>query len=191
MQHLSERGRQRMRAPWIGLSLGFALLSAAACGSTVEGPGTGGGGTGGDGGNGEGGGTACGSEVCTGIEICYQACPSEPGPSCGMPSITCGEFDFGACGCDGQAYLRLCDLNTARVKEGGPGSCTPPAGYFECEGLICSIADHVCGLDTTPFCYGRNGCNDCSCISVDNYCGDPNGTCMERPDGSIVVTCAP
>lgn len=164
----------------------------AGCGaSTVEtGPSSGGGGAGAEGGaGGDGGGDTCGGAICGDNERCYQACDLGEAV-CGFGNITCGEHDMGACGCDGNAYETLCDMDAAGIRQGTAGSCEPPAGKFACDGLLCRAADQLCAISSgSPYCYGRDtACGDCSCVDVSDYCSG-TGTCEDVSGGGISVTC--
>ncbi|MEZ4446567.1 MAG: hypothetical protein R3B72_46240 [Polyangiaceae bacterium] len=153
------------------------VLAVAGCGSSTS-LGQGGGGTG----------EICGPDVCEAGERCFDVCGTAP--VCSLGSITCGEFDFGACGCNGVAYESLCALDAAAVAQGQPGSCTPPAGHFACEALLCRIADHICLTGDSPFCFDKSAtCAACDCIDVADHCQGNPGSCEDLPGGGIAITC--
>jgi hypothetical protein len=170
----------------------FVLLIPMGCSaSTVDSFPSGDGGGGEAGAGGTGGGSAgglCGGATCGTGERCYESC-EEPGQfECSLGNITCGEHDMGACGCDGNAYETLCDMDEAGVRQGVEGSCEPPAGRFACGGLLCRTDDQVCRKDASPYCMGREAtCSDCSCVDVASICFE-GGTCNDA-NGAITVTC--
>ena len=172
------------------LVLTFALVSAACSASTVEpAPNGAGGFSAGDGGGGSGGQSEC-ANTCDANERCYVACGGLEA-ECGFGNITCGEHDMGACGCDGNAYETLCDMDQAGIRQGAAGSCTPPQGQFACGPLLCRAEDQLCRITgSSPYCFSRDpSCADCSCIDLDEECLSSTGTCVIAEGGGIIVTC--
>jgi hypothetical protein len=170
-----------MSRGWVAVVALALFYGPAGCGSSTSS------GDGGAGGEGGGGAETCGPAVCGQGERCFDVCGTQP--LCSIGSITCGEHDFGACGCDGVAYETLCDLDAAAVGEGQPGSCDAPANHFACEALLCRIDDHVCVTGSSPYCFARDtSCSDCSCVDVAEYCSG-GGTCEDVSAGGVAVTC--
>lgn len=70
------------------------------------------------------------------------------------------------CGCNGQVYSGVCELNLAGTDLNANASCTPPKGRFACGFQLCDLATEYCVHD------GKVAADQqYSCVTIPTTCG--------------------
>jgi hypothetical protein len=196
------------------VAAGGATGGAAAGGAGAGGAPRAGAGAGGDvgesGASGNGG--AGGDDALTDCRI--SGCP--PGMQCLPEDGRCGGVSCQSpdpppcverpvCGCDGNLYPSNCAARSAGVALqgvipiGGGSRCMPPAGYFDCLGLLCDSATEYCdmhrhyGSSNFPFpCQSGDPWTAAACHPLPAACDpDPSCACITEPfDPGTASTCS-
>jgi hypothetical protein len=164
----------------------IATLTLASCGGKVIKDVEGAGGQGGSGG-------VCGAVTCGPNETCVYAdhlCGKADVGQCAEFPASCGEDNSFYCGCDGAIHTQ-CDLASLHIDNTGLGSCTWPAGFFQCGSHLCNGPSQVCQTFAgtgEAYCLPAScgGAPTCECALQNPPC--VNATC-DMTAGGVTIHC--